>query len=115
MLQDRWQDGIEGGTEVHEEDPGVAVSSVQMLQGVVQSHVHGVLRGSICPVCKLQRVHQRIGDALQLGQDQALQHLHDYRGQSNRSVVIKDCDLGFLGNRNNGRSLETCWDVALLQ
>lgn len=60
-------------------------------------------------------VQCRICNRLQVGQDEALQHLHDNRGQGDESVVIQACDLGLLGNGDDGRSLEASWDVTQLQ
>ena len=83
-------DGIEGQAEVHKQNSGVVPCSVQMFQHVVQSHVHCGVRGSVGSVHKLQGVQYRIcnGGPLQVGQDKALQHLHDHRGQGDWSVVI---------------------------
>ena len=48
---------------------------------VMESHVHCVVRGSVGSARELQGVQYWICNRLQVGQDKALQHLHDHRDQ----------------------------------
>ena len=54
-----------------------------------------------------------ISGCLEGPENQALEHFHDHRGQSDRSVVVQACYAGLLGNRHYGGGLEASRDVAL--
>ena len=86
-----------------------------MLQNVMQGKRDRIIDGSVGPVGELVWVQLMISGCLKGPENQALEHFHDYGGQSDWSVVVQACYAGLLGNRHYGGGLEASRDMALLQ
>ena len=86
-----------------------------MLQNAMQGKRDSIIDGSVGPVGELVRVQLMISGCLEGPENQALEHIHDHEGQSDRSVVVQACYAGLLGNQHYGGGLEASRDVALLQ
>ena len=65
-----------------------------MLQNVMQGKRDRIIDGSVGPVGELVRIQLMISGCLQGPENQALEHFHDYGGQSDRSVVVQACYAG---------------------
>ncbi|KAI3371066.1 hypothetical protein L3Q82_023708 [Scortum barcoo] len=50
------------------------------------------------PICILVRVHSDVDAVLDVGHDQSLEALHDYRGEGYRPIVIQACHCGRFGD-----------------
>ncbi|XP_041855209.1 uncharacterized protein LOC121648844 [Melanotaenia boesemani] len=72
VLEEVWEDGIEGRAKVHEQDPGVGSRSVQMLQDEVQGYVDGVVYRPVGSVGELQGIQEGGREGFEVGQNQAL-------------------------------------------
>lgn len=72
-----------------------------MRQDEVEGQVDGFVYRSVGSVGKLQGVQEGGGNGLEMGQNQALKWLHDYRCQRHWTVVIKSSHLGLLGDRDD--------------
>lgn len=60
-------DGVKSRTKVHKQDPGISSRAVEVLQDVMQPHIHCIIHRPVCPVGKLQRVQLVACNVLQMG------------------------------------------------
>ncbi len=100
LHQDLWDDGIEGRWEVQEEQTNIGVSALQVGEGCMNHWWDGIIRGAIFLVGILVGVHSDVDGIFNVGHDQPLEALHDYRSQSYRSIVIQACHCGALWDRD---------------
>ena len=71
-LKQSWEDRIKGRAEIHKQDSGICSWGVQMLEGVVQSHVYCIVYRPVGSVGELQGVQEWDGYGFQVGQHKAL-------------------------------------------
>lgn len=81
----------------------------------MESFVNFVVYRPVWSVSELQRVQVCSDDGPELWQYKAFKGHHDYRGQGDRSVVVKSCGPSFFQDRDNGGGFEASSDVARLQ
>ncbi len=115
---DRWRWIQRAGSvysEGYKQDSCTSPWFIQMLEDVVQNHVDCIIHRPFCSVIKLNGVQQGSSNVLQVGQHEPLEWLHHHRCLSNRFVVIKSCDFGFLGYRDDGGAFEAGEDFTQLQ
>jgi len=62
VLQQSRDDGVEGGAEVHKQDPSVGSCCVQVLEEEVKGHVDSVVHRPVGSVGELQGVQERVCD-----------------------------------------------------
>ena len=72
VLQQSRDDGVEGGAEVHKQDPGIGSGCVQVLEEEVKGHVDSVVHRPVGSVGELQGVQEWVCDGFYVGQDKAL-------------------------------------------
>ena len=86
VLQQSRDYRVEGGAEVHKQDPSVGSCCVQVLEEEVKGHVDSVVHRPVGSVGELQGVQE--GSVMDLMWDKALKGFHNHRGQGHGSVVI---------------------------
>ena len=69
-------------------------------------HVDCIVYRPVGSVGELQGVQECVCDGFEVGQDKALKTLHDHRGQSDRSVVIKSGGPWFIWHGDDSGGLE---------